>query len=255
MHVLITGLNGTLAPKVASHAVQRGWRISPWDRNRVPPADAKACNAFLGALQPDAIVHLAMGEEAWARLLATCTSKRNIPFAFTSTAMVFSHKPDGPHAPDDERTAADDYGRYKMRCEDAVLAANPSATVVRIGWQIHADDNGNAQGNNMLAHLDAQQARDGKIVASTLWRPACSFMDDTAEVLLGLIENPVAGVAHVDSNAIEGHAFDRIVAALKHEFKRDDWMIVREEGYRHDQRLLGGAVLVPGLSTRLKALR
>ncbi len=162
--------------------------------------------------------------------------------------------PDGPHSPNDACTATDDYGRYKVRCENAVLAANPAATVVRIGWQIHADADGHARGNNMLAHLAAQQHRDGQIVASTCWRPACSFMDDTAEALLGLVEQPVAGVVHVDSNAFEGHVFDRIVAALKREFRREDWVIVAEEGYRHDQRLAGGAALVPGLSTRLKAL-
>jgi dTDP-4-dehydrorhamnose reductase len=254
MHLLLTGIRGTLAPKVAAAAAVRGWQLTGWDRQRVPPALPDACRAYVDEVGPSAIIHLAMGEESWAGMLAAYAVQAKMPYVFTSTAMVFDHQPDGPHAPGDKRTARDDYGRYKMRCEDAVLAANPAASVVRVGWQIDADAEGRAQGNNMLAHLDAQQARDGRIVASTLWRPACSFMADTAAALLDLIERPVAGVVHADSNAVEGHAFDRIVAALKRDFGRKDWVVVAEEGYRHDQRLVGGMEM-PALSRRLAGLR
>jgi dTDP-4-dehydrorhamnose reductase len=250
MNLLLTGLTGTLGPIVSTAATRRGWQVTGWDRHRVPPAIPDACRKYLDDVSPDAIVHLAMGEESWAGFLAEYANAVEVPFVFTSTAMVFDHEPDGPHAPGDARTAKDEYGRYKMRCEDAVLAANPAAMVVRIGWQIHADAHGHARGNNMLAHLDAQQRNDGRIVASTRWRPACSFMEDTAEVLWGLLERPVSGVVHVDSNAIEGQSFDRIVGALKRTFGRGDWVIVAEEGYRHDQRLIGG-LAVPGLCARL----
>jgi dTDP-4-dehydrorhamnose reductase len=251
---LITGLSGTLAPKVATAATRRGWQVTGWDRHRVPPADAAACRAYLVAVRPDAIVHLGMGEESWAGLLAAHASEVGVPFVFTSSAMVFDCLPDGPHAVNDVRTAKDDYGRYKVRCEDAVWAAPGSSagrTVVRIGWQIDADEAGRATGNNMLAHLDAQQAREGRITASTLWRPACSFMVDTAEALLGFVTQPAGGTVHVDSNAVEGHTFDRVVAGLKVRYGRGDWVIVPEEGYRHDQRLGGGEEWVPGLGERL----
>lgn len=254
MNLLLTGLTGTLAPKIADAAVQRGWHVTSWDRHRVPPAIPDACGKYLDDVSPDAIIHMAMGEESWAGLLAEHASNAEVPFVYTSSAMVFDHEPDGPHAPADARTAKDDYGRYKMRCEDAVLAANPAASVVRIGWQIDADSHGRAQGNNMLAQLDQQQRRDGRIVASTLWKPACSFMADTAEVLIGLVERPVAGVTHADSNAVEGHTFERIVRALKREYAREDWLVVPREGYRHDQRLVGGVEMV-GLSKRLVGLR
>jgi dTDP-4-dehydrorhamnose reductase len=257
MHLLITGLNGTLAPKVAAAAARRGWQVTGWDRHRVPPSDAGACRAFLLETMPDAIVHLAMGEESWAGLLAAYASERRAPFVFTSTAMVFDCVPDGPHAAGDARTAKDDYGRYKIRCEDAVWASPGPVghrTVARIGWQIDADDSGHATGNNMLAHLDAQHACDGRIWASTLWRPACSFMADTADALLGLVEQPAGGTVHLDSNAIEGHTFARIVAALKVRYARDQWLIAPNESYRHDQRLCGGEGLMVGLSRRLVAL-
>lgn len=247
MRLLLTGLNGTLAPKLAQAAVQRGWQVLAWDRSQVPPQDAAASAAWLDACRPDAIAHLAMGDAAWAALLARHAAACDLPMVFTSTAMVFHHLPDGPHAVQDARTAQDDYGRSKVACEDAVLAAHPHASIARIGWQIDAD----AQGNNMLGHLDAWQAREGCVAGSRAWRPACSFMADTAHGLLDLIAAPVPGAVHRDSNADEAHSFVAIVAALKQQFMRHTWVLRPHDDYRHDQRLVGGARRLPALSTRL----
>jgi dTDP-4-dehydrorhamnose reductase len=252
MKLLITGMHGTLAPRLAAAARAQGHQILAWDRRRIDPQDATAGRAWLDTEQPDAIAHLAMGGAQWAADLAGWAAEWTRPFLFTSTAMVFDHLPDGPHRPLDARTARDDYGRYKIACEDAVLAANAAASVARIGWQIAGD----ARGNNMLAALDQWQARDGKVAASRAWIPACSFMEDTAAALLHLLlQRPVAGFIHLDSNAREGHSFDRIAAALRQRFARDQWNIEVNEDYRHDQRLVGGGVPMPDLSERLPALR
>ena len=185
----------------------------------------------------------------WAALLADHANAHGIPLLFTSTAMVFDHQPDGPHGVDDERTARDDYGRGKMACEDAIRAACPGAAIARLGWQIDA----HASGNNMLAELDRWQARDGRVVASARWTPACSFMADTCEALLSLIEGRHAGTVHLDSNAGDAWRFDRLVRALKTRFARD-WIVEADDSdsaYAHDQRLVGGAVTLPPLSSRL----
>ena len=47
MRLLFTGLNGTLAPKVATAAAHRGWQVSGWDRHRFPPDNISACHTFL----------------------------------------------------------------------------------------------------------------------------------------------------------------------------------------------------------------
>lgn len=250
MRLLITGLSGTLAPHLASAAARAGHEVIGWNRHQVRPEDREGSQALLERLQPDAVAHLAMGPETWAGQLAAHARERGRPMLFTSTAMVFDHQPDGPHAVQDPRNARDDYGRYKMRCEDAVLAAHPQAMVVRLGWQIHAD----AHGNNMLAALDAQQARDGFIAASRLWRPACSFMEDSAAALLRLLASPEPGVHHLDSNAVQGHSFAAIVSALAERFDRGSWDIRIDDRYRHDQRLAGGERLAPPLSHGLPAL-
>lgn len=251
LRILITGLNGTLAPVLAEAALRAGHHVLGWDRERVPPGDAGFGQAFLDAGSPDAIAHLATGDEAWAGLLAHWAAAHGRPFVFTSTAMVFHHEPDGPHRPQDERTAQDGYGRSKIRCEDAVLAAHAGATVARIGWQIDPA----RSGNNMLVQLDGWQRREGAVAASRAWKPACSFMADTAGALLGLVEQPQPGVVHLDSNADEGHGFDRVVAALKQAFGREHWQLRVHEDYRHDQRLAGGGARMPPLSARLPALR
>jgi dTDP-4-dehydrorhamnose reductase len=247
MRLLITGLTGTLAPHLAQAAAAQGIDVIGWRRASVPPDDAAACEAWLSHVRPDAIAHLALGSPTWAAQLATHAARTGVPMLFTSTAMVFHHEPDGPHAPHDERTAQDDYGRYKIRCEDAVRTAHPGAAIARIGWQIDE----RATGNNMLAALDEWQRRDGRVAASRRWRPACSFMADTAAALLALLTARQSGIVHLDSNAEQGHTFDAIAHALAQRFGRALWRIEAHDDYLHDQRLVGGPVALPPLSARL----
>jgi dTDP-4-dehydrorhamnose reductase len=250
MKLMITGLSGTLAPKLEAAARRAGHDVVGWDRRSVVPHDNAASAALLHALRPDAIAHLALGPVAWAAQLAAHAQAEGLPFLFTSSAMVFDHVPDGPHRPHDERTARDDYGRYKIACEDAVRAAHPAACVARLGWQIDAS----ASGNHMLAHLDRQQAADGRIGASRRWQPACSFMEDTAQALLGLLLRREAGVRHLDSNTDPGHRYDSIVRALAERFDRVTWRVDVNDHYVHDQRLLDTEPLLPPLAVRLPAL-
>lgn len=245
MKILVTGLGGTLAPRLAEAARAAGHEVVGWDRAVVDPEDEAASQAWLSTVAPDAIAHLGMGSARLAGWLAARCER----FVFTSTAMVFDHEPDGPHDVADERTAKDDYGRYKIACEDAILAASRTAAIARIGWQIDPTQ----PGNNMLMALDGWQQREGSVAASRAWTPACSFMADTAAALLGLLQAPLPGVHHLDSNAGEAWRFDEIARALAGRFGRD-WQVVPHEDYRHDQRLVGGSLQLPPLSTRLPSL-
>lgn len=242
MKLLITGLNGTLAPHLAAAARAAGHDVIGWDRAAVDPDDEQRSAAWLAAQGVDAIAHLGMGAARFAAFLAA----RCPNFLFTSTAMVFDQAPDGPHDVVDDRTARDDYGRYKIDCENAVLLASPTPVIARIGWQIDPAQ----PGNNMLMALDEWHKRDGRVAASHAWTPACSFMADTAAALLALIERPLPGVHHLDSNAAEGWCFDELARALARQFGRD-WRIEANEDYRHDQRLVGGPSALPPLSARL----
>lgn len=244
--VLVTGLNGTLAPVLADALRARRLRVSGWDRRRVPPEDAAACAAELERLRPAQVFHLGLGSEAWAAVLAAWCARHGVPFLFTSTAMVFDHEPDGPHRVDDPRTAKDDYGRYKIRCEDAIAEASDRAIVARIGWQIGAGRGG----NNMLEALWRMAGADGTIRASIAWRPACSFMTDTAEGLIRLIEAGRPGIHHLDSNVRDGLDFHEIVLRLRG-LHGADWRVEAVDEYAHDQRLLDDRAGLPDLSDAL----
>lgn len=251
MTLLITGLNGTLAPVLARKAALRGLPVIGWNRDATPPDDAAASQAWLESQRPRYIAHLATGSVEWARQIALYAARSSVPLLFTSTAMVFHHLPDGPHGIADERNAEEPYGRYKRDCEDVILGVCPDASIARIGWQIDPHQ----PGNNMLFALDQWQVNEGHVSASRAWRPACSFMEDTAEALLRLLLTPEAGVTHIDSNAEEAHSFSSIARALKQVFHRTSWNVHEHEDYVHDQRLAGGGALVPPLSARLPPLR
>ncbi|WP_298890255.1 sugar nucleotide-binding protein [uncultured Serinicoccus sp.] len=248
---LITGLNGTVAPKVAARVVELGGEVVGWDRAAVPPDDVEAGRAFLAEVRPAGIVHLGMGAEAWAGRLAAHAREHDLPFVVTSSVSVFGDAPgdpDGPFRPSDAPTARDDYGSYKARCEQAVREAYPQAVVARIGWQ--ADPDG--VGNNMVAQLAAQAEAGGGVVrASRLWRPATSWMDDTAAALVDLATSGRAGTVHLDSNAVDAWTFPEIVRYVAR-LTGHSWTVQEHEELDHDSRLVGDESLMPALSERVR---
>ncbi len=244
---LITGLRGTLAPKVAARITELGGEVVGWDRAAVPVDDVDAGAAFLAALRPAGVLHLGMGPEEWAGRLAGHASERGLPFVCTSSVSVFGDAPgdpDGPFRPEDSPTAKDDYGSYKARCEEAVRAAHPSAVVARIGWQ--ADPDG--VGNNMVGQLAAQaEAAGGTVRASRLWRPATSWMSDTAAALVALALSGRTGTVHLDSNAADAWTFPEIVRYVAR-LTGHDWQVEEHDELDHDSRLVGDEDLMPPFS-------
>ena len=242
MRLLLTGSNGTVGTRVRALAADRDWEVAGWDRSIASPDDPAAIAAHVAAVTPDAVLHLAMGAPAWAAQLGTLAANAGIPYVFTSTASVFA--PPGPHRISDERTATDDYGRYKIECEDAVRSASQQAVVVRLGYQIDLT----AGGNNMGAHL-RQQAASGSVPASQGWTPATSMLDDTVGVLLGLLEQPAPGLHHLDANAEEAWTYPQVVRAIATALGAQ-WDIAPSSHRVDDQRLLGSLPIAP-LSARL----
>jgi dTDP-4-dehydrorhamnose reductase len=238
-------MSGTVAPRFASLARSAGHDVEPWVREDVSPNDADACQLFLDDQDPDAIVHAAFGAETWAGLLADHARRRGIPLVFTSTTMVFAPRPDGPYTISSPRTATDEYGAYKIRCEDAIWEANPDAMVARLGYQIDPD----GVGNTMVAHTDAQQAANGSVRASRRWIPACAFLDDTAAALLSLVSDPQPGLHHLDANAQTAWSHATILHGLADMLGRP-WQMVETDEPDHDQRLVDSTRIL-GLDVRL----
>ena len=207
---LVTGMNGTVAPALASELRARGGTILPWDRREVPPEDDGAVERHVRETAPSALVHCGMGDPRWAEHMAACCGRMGVAFLFTSSVSVFGPHQAGPHGIDSVPEPRDGYGSYKLECERRVLAANPAARIVRLGWQISLRPGG----NQMVEHFMRRQAEQGHVEASTAWFQACSFLEDTARVLADLLEGSSCGLHHLDGNP--GWDMHRLVRALNH---------------------------------------
>ena len=247
MKVIMTGVNGTLAPIFKKSLEDVGHQILAWDREKTSPDDLPACLAYLDEQKPDWICHLAMGAEAWCELFAKYAADNKIGYLFTSSAMVFDCEPNGPHKVTDERTAQGGYGSYKIACEDAILGVSNTSIIARIGWQIGTQRGG----NQMLEALHSMMEKDEVIKASTTWIPAASFMEDTCQALIDLMHKNVPGIYHIDSNTQDKWNFFQLVNQLKKMYNTD-WVVESCEDYVHDQRLLDDRVQIASFSEKFR---
>jgi len=127
-----------------------------------------------------------------------------------------------------------------------VLYQNPEAIVARLGWQI-GDTPGS---NNMIDFFEKQMAQNGFVKASRKWYPACSFVMDTATVLMELA-NASPGLYLVNSNTRWN--FYEIASALNEKHGRR-WKIIADDSFVFDQRMLDARVPIRPLSATLTAL-
>lgn len=232
-HVLITGSGGSLAPHVIRRFTQAGWEWSGWDRKGADPDDTDACIRYFKEKKPDALIHLGMGHENWSGLLARLASERGIPFAFTSSVMVFGNHMTGPFQPGRVPEPADEYGAYKLRCEEAVTRENPRGLIIRLGWQFDE----NSGGNNMFAQLSAQAREQGYISASKKWIPACSHMAESGEWMYSLLSRGEGGVYHLDGNSSEAWNFYDMIDAIRVRLNLP-WELREDNSFVFDQRML-----------------
>ena len=261
MRLLVTGASGTVGRSLASALEAEGGTLIAWDRSEVPIDDYAAMDAFVIAVAPDALVHLAVASQPgheqlgpeqswlanyeWTSELAWITRQRQIPFVFTSTVMVFSDDTPGPYTIASPPTAEHGYGMQKRRAEARVFEQNPNARVVRLGWQIGHE----LHGNHMGAWLEAR--RDEDIPAAIRWMPACSFVDDSAVELLACLRRP-PGLYMLDAN--EGWSFYDIARALRARH-RTGWRLKPSYAWAYDQRMLDPRCPMPTLAERLPELK
>lgn len=230
MRAIITGANGTVAPAVVAALASAGHSVVRWDRGRVPIDDAGAARAFVVEARADWFFHIATGSPAWAEAVARICGSAGVRFLFTSSVSVYGDTQQGPFTLHVTPQPGDDYGLYKLECEHRVLAANPDATVVRLGWQIGA-----APGTNtMVDFLHRMHVERGYVEASTNWVPACSFLEDTATALVDATTRE-AGVYLFDGNP--GLSFHGIAERLGRRDGRGWQVRATELPFRNTQML------------------
>ena len=228
--VLLTGMNGTVAPAIAEELRRRECEVVAWDRGAVSPDDREAVAQFIREVKSSALVHCAMGSPRWAEDMAQVCAEQGITFLYVSSASVYGTHQQGPFTIEDTPEPSDDYGRYKLECEQRVRAANDQAIVVRIGWQIAL----RRGGNNMVEHLAQKQEEHGHITASTEWFPACSFLEDTARALAGVLNGSAAGLYLLDGNP--GWSFWQIALALNRAMD-SGWEVRESRDFRWNNRM------------------
>lgn len=260
MKALVTGAGGTVGGALVERLERGGHRAAGWPRETVPIDDYRAMEAFVRAEAPDVVYHLAVASRPtgrageswlvnyeWPSELAWITRTLGLGFVFTSTAMVFSNDARGPFSPASEPDAREGYGYEKRMAERRVRDQNPSAKVVRLGWQI-----GRGPGsNNMIDFFDRHMRERGRVPASRRWLPAASFLEDTADALVRLAAEP-PGLYQFDANGA-GHSFYDIASALSR-LHGGAYRVEPTDDFVYDQRLLDGRVPLTPLAERLPGL-
>lgn len=244
--VLLTGSNGTVAPVLAAELRSRGWEVAGWDRRAVRPEDAAAVTQHLRTLNPEAVVHCALGDPAWAETMARFCAEEGRKFLFTGSVSVFGPHQTGPFDVGIMPEPTDDYGRYKLECERRVREANAEAIVVRLGWQIGRQPGG----NHMVDYLARRQAEDGFIAASTRWFQACSFLEDSVRGLAEVLENFPSGLYHLDGNP--GWSFFEIVTALRRALGRS-WEVRASDDVALNNLMHDSMLKISSIDRRLGA--
>jgi dTDP-4-dehydrorhamnose reductase len=216
--ILITGASGLLGANLllaaqAKHAVTA---VSHRQRLRLAAATCvqadltqpQAAVDLVRTARPDAVIHCAaltdvelceanpevaerLNSEVPASLARAC-AQAGTRLTHISTDAVFDGAK-GAYAEDDAALPINVYGTTKLRAEQAVLAALPSATVIRtnlFGW--------NAQPKLSLTEWFLQKLRSGETCTGfTDVHVTPLAADDLADWILRLLALNVSGVLHV----------------------------------------------------------
>lgn len=245
MKVILTGMTGTLAPYVKDSLKKKGYEVICWNRNSCSIQNQEEINRYIENEKPDFFFHLATGPETWIEKIVHALKPYSIPFLFTSTESVFDQDQEGPFFTRMEPKSTSDYGSYKLRCERLIKDNYcDHSFIVRLGWQIGLEP----VKNNMLTYL----VNEKSIYASDLWIPSTSFMPDTANSLVRIIETCQPGLYHLDANE-ENWSFYQIVVQLKEVFDLPI-TIFKDNSLIRNNRLMSKTVLIQSIQKTLQQL-
>lgn len=217
MKVLITGANGQVG-----HALQAtaplGVELVALDRAALDIGDGDAVNAAIAQASPDLIINAAAytavdraeieTDLAWQvngkapGLLAEAASANGARFIHISTDFVFDGTAGTPYRPESPTNPLGTYGASKLAGEQASIAADPSALIVRTAWVY------GTHGNNFVrTMLRLMAERDEvKVVADQVGTP--TYATGLAKALWALHAACATGVHHwTDSGAASWYDF------------------------------------------------
>ena len=140
-------------------------------------------------------------------VLAEQAARLGIPFVTFSTDYVFDGTASSPYLESSAPHPINAYGRSKLLGEQAALAANPDALVVRSSWLFSATHR-----NFVSTILGRAATSDVDVVADQIGCP--TYAPDLAAATLRAMENGVSGLLHL-TNVGEASWFDLARAACE----------------------------------------
>jgi dTDP-4-dehydrorhamnose reductase len=231
--LLIAGARGTLGRALGRVCHTRGLVAAGLGRAELDVTDPASVEQALEAHRPWAVVNAAgyvrvdqaEADEArcWAENaagpgeLAAACARAGLPLLTFSSDLVFDGRQDGPYAESSAPNPLNAYGRSKLAGEQRVLAAHPSALVVRTsaffsGWDEHN-----------FVHLALQAARRGeRFEAAEDARVSPTYVPDLVNTALDLLLDEAAGVWHV-ANAGACTWAELAYAAVRKRACRTSW--------------------------------
>jgi dTDP-4-dehydrorhamnose reductase len=209
--VLITGAGGMLGQDVRRLAELTGHEAVALDRAALDVTDADAVSAALVSARPDTVVNCA----AWtdvdgaetaeadalrlngdaAGIVATAAAGVGASVVQPSTDYVFDGAGERPWFESDPTAPLSAYGRTKLAGEQAALAANPRAFVVRTAWLF-----GTGGRNFVETMLGLAERGEVRVVDDQVGSP--TYTPHLADGLLRLAATDAYGIHHM---AADGH--------------------------------------------------
>lgn len=220
MKLMIFGGGGFVGGNLALAARKLGWQVAIADSLCLQDAPAEgglavditdkmAVEAAILAMMPDVAVNVAAvadidaaernHELAWrvnvegaANIAAACR-KAEVRHVFFSSDAVFDGKGSG-YREEDEPNPVNFYGQTKAAAEKAVLAACPSAAVIRIslvlGWP-------QVRGNSFVGALNAKLREHTEVFCPSDEIRTPVDVHTLCNCVLELAQNSFAGILHI----------------------------------------------------------
>lgn len=206
MKLLCTGSHGLLATNTLS-ILERYFTLIPLDIEEWDITDRDAGERTIREYRPDVILNLAAYTNVdecedclsladrvnaeGAGLVAELCSAHNIKLVHISTDYVFDGEKGAPYTEEDGPNPNSVYGASKLLGERKVLAACPSATIIRTQWLYGHG------GVNFISKVTQIARERGAVEVVDDQRGAPTYAKDLAEPVRALIEKNRSGIYHV----------------------------------------------------------